>query len=138
MFQSRDEIRQVYLNVWQKMQTGDFLEAMESIIADIIKMHPEYHDMLANPESAKEEEFTPEAGKTNPFLHMGMHIAIREQVGINKPTGIKQKYETLLKKRNQHQAEHSMLECLGQGLWLSQRNNVPFDEQAYLRCVGKL
>jgi hypothetical protein len=138
MFQSRDEIRQVYLDVWQKMQTGALLEAMESIIADVIQMHPEYHEMLANPESAKEEEFTPEAGKTNPFLHMGMHIAIREQTGIDKPAGIKQKYEALLKKRNKHQAEHNILECLGQGLWLSQRNNTPFDEQAYLNCVGKL
>ncbi|MFT7674543.1 MAG: hypothetical protein ACI845_002960 [Gammaproteobacteria bacterium] len=138
MFQSRDEIRQVYLDVWQKMQTGDLLETMESVIADVIQMHPEYHELFTNPESAKEQEFTPEAGKTNPFLHMGMHIAIREQVSIDKPAGIKQKYETLLGKRNKHQAEHNMLECLGQGLWLSQRNNVPFDEQAYLNCVGKL
>ena len=137
MIQSRDEIRQVYLDVWQKMQSGAILEPMESIIADVIQLHPEYHGMLADPDS-KDQDFTPEAGQTNPFLHMGMHIAIREQVSVDKPPGIKEKYESLQQKRNIHQVEHNILECLGHGLWLSQRNNQPFDDEAYLNCISRL
>ncbi len=38
MLQSRDEIRQTYLNVWQKMQSRSVLEPMESIIADVIRL----------------------------------------------------------------------------------------------------
>ncbi|MFB3058677.1 MAG: DUF1841 family protein, partial [Gammaproteobacteria bacterium] len=35
MIQSRDEIRQVYLKVWQKMQNQSLLEPLETIIADV-------------------------------------------------------------------------------------------------------
>ena len=138
MFQSRDEVRQVYLTVWKKMQQQSLLEPMEAIIADVIKLHPEYHSLLDQGESAKEQDFTPEDGQTNPFLHMGMHIAIREQAGADRPPGIQSAYQKLLKKNAPHDAEHSMIECLGQALWQAQRDNTPPDDNAYLACVKKI
>jgi hypothetical protein len=138
MFQSRDEVRQVYLTVWQKMQQQSLLEPMEAIISDVIKLHPEYHSLLKQGESAKEQDFTPEDGKTNPFLHMGMHIAIREQAGADRPPGIQAAYQKLLKKNAPHDAEHSMIECLGQALWQAQRDNTLPDDNAYLTCVKKI
>jgi len=132
MFQSRDQVRQIYLDVWQKMQDNSLLEPMEAIIADIIQMHPEYHGFLGKSEQAKEKDFLPEAGETNPFLHMGMHIALREQANTDRPAGFKNVYEKLLRQRTLHDAEHVMMECLAEALYYSQKNNLPFDEVEYL------
>ena len=138
MLQSRDEIRQTYLRVWDKIQTGALLEPMEATIADVIKMHPEYHPMLSTGEAIKEKDFTPEGGQTNPFLHMGMHIAIREQAGTDRPAGIQAIYRNLLKKQDAHDAEHAMIECLGLILWQAQRDNRAPDELAFLNALKKL
>jgi hypothetical protein len=138
MFQSRDEVRQMYLTVWQKMQQQSLLEPMEAIIVDVIKLHPEYHSLLEKGESAKEQDFTPEDGQTNPFLHMGMHIALREQAGADRPPGIQKAYQQLLKKQSPHDAEHAMIECLGQALWNAQRTNTAPDDNVYLACIKKI
>ena len=138
MFQSRDEIRQVYLSVWQKLQTGKLLEPMEALIADIIQLHPEYHSFLQAGETAQQAEFIPEAGNSNPFLHMGMHIALREQTSIDRPPGIKRIHQKLSKAKGLHDAEHAMIDCLGQALWQAQQNNGVPDESSYLECLKKL
>lgn len=137
MFGQRSDIRQVYVDVWHKMQdTSTVLEPMEMIISDVIKLHPEYHAVLQKQE-VLEQDFTPEQGQTNPFLHMGMHIAIREQISTNRPIGIKSFYMKQCKVRDMHDVEHQMMECLGETLWKAQRNNEGFDEQAYMQCIKK-
>jgi len=138
MFQSRDEIRQVYLKVWQKMQNQSVLEPLEAIIADVIKLHPEYHSMLETGETAKQKDFSPEDGQTNPFLHMGMHITLREQAGGDRPAGILDIYQKLVQQKGIHETEHAMMECLGQTLWNAQRNNALPDENTYLACLRQL
>lgn len=138
MFQSRDEVRQVYLNVWHKIQHNLLLEPIEAIIADVIEIHPEYHGLLEHSDSIKEQDFTPEQGQTNPFLHMGMHIALREQTDADRPVGTREIYRKLVLARGQHEAEHAMMECLGEALWQAQRDNRPPDESAYLECLKKL
>jgi len=138
MFQSRDEIRKVYLKVWQKMQNQFLLEPMEAIIADVIKLHPEYHQILDKGESAVEKDFSPEDGQSNPFLHMGMHITLREQAGGDRPAGIHDVYQNLVQQKGMHEAEHAMMECLGQTLWNAQRHNAMPDENAYLACLRQL
>ncbi len=138
MFQSRDEIRLVYLKVWKKMQDQSLLEPLEAIIADVIQLHPEYHPLLKAGESATEKDYTPEDGQTNPFLHMGMHITLREQAGGDRPVGILVVYQKLVAQKGIHDAEHAMIECLGEVLWTAQRNNAVPDENAYLTCLRKL
>ena len=138
MFGSRDEIRQVYLQVWEKLQSGAVLQPMEAMIAEIIELHPEYHALLEQGESAKNTEFTPEMGQTNPFLHMGMHIALREQVQTDRPPGIAAIHRKLSAKMENHPAEHAMIECLGQVLWQAQRAGMAPDEQAYLECLKNI
>ena len=138
MFQSRDEVRQVYLDVWRKLQQNGLLEPMEAIIAEVIEIHPEYHSLLEQNEDIRQQEFTPEQGRTNPFLHMGMHIALREQAGADRPPGIQAIYHRLVASRGQHEAEHAMMECLGQSLWNAQRNGIAPDESEYLDCLKKL
>lgn len=138
MFQSRDEVRQIYLGVWHKLQQNLVLEPMESLIAEVIEIHPEYHNLLETGDDVRQQEFTPEQGQTNPFLHMGMHIALREQAGANRPTGVGEIHRKLVAQKGQHEAEHTMMDCLGQTLWSAQRNNLPPDEAAYLDCLKKL
>ncbi len=138
MLQSRDEVRQVYLDVWRKLQQRQLLEPMEAIIADVIEAHPEYHPLFETSAEIKQREFTPEQGQTNPFLHMGMHIALREQAGADRPAGIAAVYQRLLRGRDQHEVEHAMMECLGQALWQAQRDGALPDESAYLECLKKL
>ena len=138
MFQSRDEVRQVYLNVWHKLQHDQLLEPMEALIAEVIELHPEYHALLEDGEASVQNDFTPEQGQTNPFLHMGMHIALREQADSNRPSGIQAVYQKLAARRGRHEAEHAMMECLGQALWQAQRDATEPDQLAYLDCLKKL
>ena len=138
MFQSRDEVRRVYLSVWQKMQRKELLEPMEALIADVIELHPEYHALLEDDQAATENDYAPEMGQTNPFLHMGMHIALREQAGTDRPAGIRAVHQKLVASRGAHDAEHAMMECLGQVLWQAQRDGSEPDQQAYLECLKKI
>ena len=138
MFQSREQIRQVYLDAWQKMQNQKLLEPMEAIIADVIQLHPEYHALLETGEDALEKDYAPEDGNTNPFLHMGMHIGLREQANTDRPIGFKDIYQKLIGKHGLHNAEHMMMSCLAEGLWRSQKDNLPFDESVYMSDLKAL
>jgi hypothetical protein len=134
--ESRSDTRQAFFDVWAKMRDNLPLTALETMIADVIRMHPEYHALLDQGVEALDKDWLPEGGETNPFLHMGMHIAVREQLSIDRPPGIKAVYEALLQKtREPMQTEHLMLECLGETLWRAQRENRLPDEQLYLRLL---
>ena len=133
---NRNDTRQAFFDAWRKMQDGMPMTALESIIADVIQLHPEYHALLDRGPAVLDKDWLPEGGETNPFLHMGMHIAIREQLSIDRPAGIKAVHDELLRKTGDvMQTEHVMLECLGETLWQAQRENRLPDEQAYLACI---
>lgn len=133
---SRNDTRQMFFDVWQKVQQNAPLTALETIIADVIRLHPEYQALLDHPDKGLDRDWRPEGGETNPFLHMGMHIAIREQLSIDRPAGVKAAYSGLLAQTGDpHGAEHQMLECLGEALWKAQRAGRLPDEQAYLSSL---
>jgi hypothetical protein len=135
----RNSLRRYYCTVWDKAGAGQPLEPLERIIAEVIGAHPEYQSVLTDSEAALEREYTPELGETNPFLHMGMHIAIQEQVGGNRPTGILGVYQQLCRQAgDSHTAEHQMMECLGETLWEAQRNGTEPDERVYLERLRRL
>ncbi|MCW8919116.1 MAG: DUF1841 family protein [Gammaproteobacteria bacterium] len=137
--QNRDQLRRFYLQAWRKHLEGQPIEPLEGMIIDVITLHPEYHTLLVDEERALSHDYSPEQNQTNPFLHMGMHIAIREQLSTRRPAGINDAYEALLKQLGgRHQAEHRMMECLGEAMWQAQRNNTVPDEVAYLACLQKL
>ena len=137
--QDRNQLRQMYLDAWQKHQAGTLLSPLEAMIAEIIVMHPEYHAMLEKGVDTLDKDFMPEQGESNPFMHMGMHIAIREQLGTDHPAGITTAHKKLLLRlQDPHEVEHQIMECLGQSLWEAQRNNTAPDETQYLQCVKKL
>ena len=135
----RDGLRRYYCTVWDKAQSGQPLEPLEQLIAGVIREHPEYQPMLTNADTALGREYLPEMGETNPFLHIGLHIAIQEQLGGHRPVGILEVYQQLCQRLgDRHIVEHQIMECLGQTLWEAQRNGVDPDEQVYLERLRQL
>ncbi|HIF50226.1 MAG TPA: DUF1841 family protein [Thiotrichaceae bacterium] len=137
--QDRNEARNYFFQVWAKYKDKLPLEPIEAIISDVILEHPEYHHYLDDKETSFNSDFKPEQNQTNPFLHMGMHIALKEQVSSDRPSGIGQIFNQLMTKSiSIHDAEHKMMECLGQSLWEAQRNNVEPDESSYLESLKRI
>lgn len=136
--QNRQELRRFFLTSWQKRLAGDPLQPLETLVTQVIEQHPEYHRLLGD-EDRLARDFSPETGETNPWLHMGMHITLAEQLGSDRPPGIRNVYTGITRSYdNPHDAEHAMMECLGLVLWEAQRAGNQPDEQAYLACLKKL
>lgn len=135
----RNQLRQYYIDVWHKTQHNQPLEPLERIIADIIKLHPEYQSILSDPNKALGREYLPESGESNPFMHMGMHIAIHEQLSTNRPVGIRDIYQRLCARHGDaHEAEHRMMECLAEMMWQAQHQGTAPDESRYLQRLEQL
>lgn len=139
MFQpSQSDVRRFFCAAHAKQRERLPLDAMESIAGRWIDEHPEYHADLADVDAALAAQYTVEDGRTNPFLHLSMHLSIEEQCSIDQPTGIRQAVQLLAAKRNSlHQAHHEVMECLGEMIWASQRSGLPPDGQAYIEAVRK-
>ena len=134
--QDRMELRQLFFESWRKYQAGEELEPLATLVAEIVKFHPEYHAIIGDPERYADHDWPPEHGETNPFLHLAMHIGIQEQLGTDRPTGFRALYQRLVQKHGHpHEAEHQVMDCLAEGLWRAQRDGQPPDEQAYLHCL---
>lgn len=140
MFSSdRDSLRRQYIDAWQKYRAGEVLTPLEHTIVQVVADHPEYHRLLEAGEQAMARDYLPEDGETNPFLHMGMHLAIREQVGTDRPRGIRAVHRELSRHHGSAlEAEHRMMDCLAEALWQAQRDNTLPDEQAYLHDLRAL
>jgi hypothetical protein len=137
--QSRDELRRMYLEAWRKRRAGLPSEPLEAQVADVIALHPEYHAALERGEDALARDYTPEGGQSNPFLHMGLHLAVRDQIATDRPAGLRKAFENLAQRiGSAHDAEHRIIECLAEAMWDAQRSGRPPDEAAYLQRVLRL
>ena len=136
--QTRDQLRHTYIDAWEKHQEKLPLSPLEAQIADVIALHPEYHSLFDGDKNMLHKDWTPEQGTTNPFLHMGLHLSIREQIATDRPTGVRDIYKRLVNNNETHGVEHRMIECLAEALWNAQRNGTPPDEQAYLERLNQL
>ncbi|MDX5151412.1 MAG: DUF1841 family protein [Acidiferrobacterales bacterium] len=135
---SRQDTREVFFRTWEKLNHEQPLEGIEILIAKVIQVHPEYHSVLANRDTSEDRDYLPESGETNPFLHMGMHVAIEEQLSVDQPRGIREQYEKLmLRFSDPHEVQHYIMECLGEMLWQAQRQQTAPDERIYLECLQK-
>ncbi|OYY50349.1 MAG: hypothetical protein B7X95_01055 [Methylophilaceae bacterium 17-44-8] len=133
---SRDEVRAFFFDAWAKFNAQSTLTDLEKLGVSVMHMHPEYHAILKNPEHYQDQAYYPEMGETNPFLHMSLHLSILEQLSINQPIGIVGIYQQLnIKHQNEHEAQHALLECLAETIWLAQRNQTALDAQHYLTLM---
>lgn len=136
---TREEVRRFFCETWKKKTENQILTPMETLASDWMALHPEYHRTLADPEGAISQDYTPERGETNPFLHLSMHLSISEQISIDQPPGIKAVAERLIQKLgSEHEAQHAMMECLGEVMWEAQRDNQPLSPEKYLEALKKL
>ncbi len=134
--QDRNELRRMYADAWRKQVDGQVLSPLEAQIAQVVQEHPEYQAAVTGD---LDKDFAVEGGQTNPFLHMGLHLGIREQVATDRPAGIAATFQALANRvGDPHEAEHRMIDCLAETLWESQRQNAPPDEAAYLERLRKL
>lgn len=130
-------MRQVFFNTWQKYKQSQALQGVESLLIDVILLHPEYHSILENRNKYLDFDFPPEQGQGNPFLHMSLHVTIEEQLSIDNPPGIRQHFQTLQQKHEKHDALHVLLECLAEAIWKAQRHESADLEKDYLACVAE-
>jgi hypothetical protein len=139
MFQpSREQARRFFIEAWRRYRAGEPLEPLQALAAELILHHPEYHALLEDAEASLEREWPPELGETNPFLHLGLHLAIAEQLSIDQPRGIRSQHQALCARLDDtHAAQHALMECLVETLWQSQRTGQAPDAAAYLSCVER-
>lgn len=127
----------MYADAWRKAAAQEVLSPLEAQIVKVIDDHPEYQSALRD--EGLEASFTPAQGKTNPFLHMGLHLAIRDQIATDRPPGIAKLFHELTRQfSNAHETEHRMLDCLAETLWEAQNRNAPPDEQQYLERLRQI
>ena len=135
---SQHDVRRFFCAAFRRQRAGEPLLAMDALAAGWIDQHPEYHADLADEAAALAAVYTVEDGRTNPFLHLSMHLSIEEQCSIDQPTGIRQAVSLLAARRGSlHEAHHEVMECLGEMIWASQRSGLPPDGQAYLDAVRR-
>jgi hypothetical protein len=129
---TRDQLRQSYAEAWRKQLAGLLLTPLEAMIAETIGLHPEYQPMIHDADAALAFEPNSTQAAENPFLHMGLHIAVREQLSIDRPPGVRDLHRGLLSRYGDHDAEHVLMEALAETLWEAQRAGRPPDESQYL------
>lgn len=135
---NQSDVRRFFCMAYRRHAANQPMDAMQTLAAQWIAEHPEYHADLADEESAVTRAYDVQGGRTNPFLHLSMHLTISEQCSIDQPRGIRQAVELLAARRGSlHEAHHEAMECLGRMIWESQRNGRPPDGQAYLDCVQR-
>lgn len=134
----REALRTVWREAWRRYRARLPLQPLEAQLAGIVALHPEYHAILEDDDRAAVREWTPEQGEGNPFLHMGLHAAVRDGIATDRPPGLRAAYEAVLARTGSpHDAEHVLLDCLGETLWEAQRAARPPDELAWLERVRR-
>lgn len=132
-------IRLVYIEAWQKYRSQETLNDLEKQVLSVLLAHKEYHALMEQADKAATKHYHGELGETNPYLHMGLHLAIRDQVSLDKPQGVKNVYDALVAKHDPHVAEHKMMEVLALALWRCQQADAPaFDEGQYMQEMKAL
>lgn len=135
---TREQLRSSYAQAWRKHLQRVPMTPLESLIAEVIAHHPEYQSLVSNADASQAFDPLPGSPAENPFLHMGLHLAIREQLSIDRPPGVRQIRQTLAERLgDEHDAEHVLMEALAETLWEAQRSGQPPDERRYLDRARK-
>ena len=145
------QLRTFYISAWQKFNNQEPLSPLEKQVSQVIYEHPEYHNFFNNLDNNLDinlDKYNNQSEHTNPFLHLGLHLGVRDQIALDNPKGIQNIYNTLINKScNQqninnsiiyHEIEHSIMEILMDELMLSQKYKKDFDTTTYLNKLNQL
>ena len=132
--QDRARLRGVFYTAWKHFQAQAPLAGVETVIVETLLAHPEYQALFA-----REEVTEHEGGENNPFLHLGLHIALAEQIATDRPAGIVGEWRRIRDAAGDtHRAQHMMMTCLQDVLWAAQAGRRAPDEEAYIECLRAL
>jgi hypothetical protein len=135
---TRDQLRRTYADAWRKHLAREPLTPLEATIADVVGAHPEFQKLVGDQEAAIAFEPSEAGGAENPFLHMGLHLAVRDQLSVDRPPGVRELHRLLQARYGDlHRAEHVLMEALGETLWQAQRDGRPPDESHYLALARR-
>lgn len=135
---SQADVRRFFCSVYAKWRDGQPMDALETLASQWVAEHPEYHADFTDVDAALARMYEVKDGKTNPFLHLSMHLSVSEQCSIDQPRGIRQAVELLAARRDSlHDAHHETMDALGQMIWESQRSGRPPDGHAYIDAVQR-
>lgn len=135
---SRGQVRDFFFACWRKYRAAEPLAGLETVALQVALLHPEYHAVLDDPQRYREQEYFPELGVSNPFLHMSLHMALEEQISIDQPLGVSGRFAQLVcRAGDRHAAVHEAIECLAEMVWRAQKDAAPPDAQAYLANLDK-
>lgn len=135
---SRDEARQFLFESWRKRRAGELLSPLEDLTAQLIDKHPEFHALFSDPERNQDKDYAADGNILNPFLHLMMHLTIEEQISLGQPLGIREQFERLTRKyASEHEAQHAIMDCLGEMIWQAQRHQTAPDPAIYLSCLER-
>jgi len=133
----RSELRAFYSDAWRKQSLGEPLEQLERMVCDVIEMHPEFVSVVKDA-SARTRDFL----EGNPYLHMGLHVALHEQLAGDRPAGVRRLYQRITRRfTDRHSAEHAMMACLQETMLDAQARGGALDsgaEKIYLRRLESL
>ena len=133
---SQADVRRFFCAAHAKANAQQPMEAIETLASLWIAEHPEFHADLQDVDAALARNYDETPDRTNPFLHLSMHLSISEQCSIDQPAGIRQAVELLAARRGDlHAAHHEVMDCLGQMLADAQARRGEPDGAAYLDCV---
>jgi DnaJ-domain-containing protein 1 len=134
--QDRSELRARFTAAWAKARDHQPLDPEEQQLVEIMHEHPEYQQTITDDDEVMHRDYR-EEGEVNPFLHIGLHLALLEQVRKDRPAGIRRVYRQVLDAygSDRHDAEHAMMSCLADTIWRVVRGGQRFNEKAYLRCL---
>jgi Domain of unknown function (DUF1841) len=105
---SQHDVRRFFCETYGKDQNRQVLTPLESIALHWVQQHPEYAADLADPEAALAADYS----------------------------GIRAAWQKLAQRLDsEHEAQHQIMECLGQMVWQSQRSGLPPDGAQYIACI---
>jgi Domain of unknown function (DUF1841) len=135
---TRNQARRFFFETWAKSTRGEPLAGLEQAALGVILLHPEYHRLLEQPDRHLDHDYLSETGDLNPFLHLSLHLAAAEQLSIDQPFGIAERYWKLRERTgSEHEALHAVVDCLGEIMWQAQRAGTAPDQQLYLECLDR-
>ncbi|MDA8361820.1 MAG: DUF1841 family protein [Gammaproteobacteria bacterium] len=130
----RGALRKVFFSGWRRFRNREPLTGEEGLVVEALLAHPEYQPLVEQEAETLWADLEP-----NPFLHLSLHIALSEQLGLDRPSGVKAVFERLRGAGGDpHKAQHLMMECLAEVLWEAQSQGRMPDEGTYIRRLHEL
>ncbi len=133
MMHDRLQMRKTILTAWQKAQNNEPLTPLEKDIASVIQYHPDYHALLNNSEKTLHADFETH---NNPFLHLSLHISLREQIRCDRPSGMKKRWLNASRYLlDTHDLEHKIMQVIAELLCQAQQEQRTIDDSEYLTAI---